>query len=81
MMTGQPERKVRLIIRELIAENLPVASTTEPPPGYFIITDRKQAAEYAESIKSRLIEDALRRRDFQRAADQWLMPAEQGRLI
>ena len=75
------DRQVRLIIRELITEGLPVASATEFPGGYFIVTTRKEAEEYALSIRERLIEDALRRRDFRRAADCYLAPAEQGRLI
>ncbi len=75
------ERKVRLIIRELIREGLPVASSTEALAGYFIVTTRQEAEQYAGSVRSRLIEDALRRRDFRRAADQYLTPAEQGILL
>ncbi len=75
------DRAIRLIIRELISEGLPVASSTERNPGYFIITTRRQAEDYALSIKSRLINDALRRRDFRRAADLYLTPAKQGKLI
>ena len=66
---------------------LPLASSTENPPGYFMITSRRQAEDYALSIRKRLIEDALRRRDFRRAAGQWLNklqpppPPVQGRLI
>jgi len=75
------ERKVRLIIRELIAEGLPIASSVQEPMGYFIVNTRQEAEQYALSIRSRLIEDAIRRKDFRRAADQWLTPAEQGKLI
>ncbi|KKL60062.1 hypothetical protein LCGC14_2209090 [marine sediment metagenome] len=75
------ERKVRLMIRELIREGLPVASSTEALAGYFIVATRQEAEQYAGSVRSRLIEDALRRRDFRRAADQYLTPAEQGRLV
>jgi len=49
--------------------------------GYFIVTTRQEAEQYAGSIRGRLIEDAIRRRDFRRAADQYLTPAEQGVLI
>ena len=79
-VTNEPERRVRLIIRELIGEGLPVASTTEAPAGYFIASTWREAEEYALSIRSRLIEDALRRRDFRRAAAHHLTPARQGRL-
>ncbi len=75
------DRAIRLIIRELIAEGLPVASLTDRPYGYFVVTNRQQAEDYALSIKGRLINDALRRRDFRRAADLYLTPAKQGKLI
>jgi DNA-binding GntR family transcriptional regulator len=80
-LTGHPDRAIRLAIRELIAENLAVASSTEPPAGYFLPLTRAEAEQYAESIKGRLIEDALRRRDFRRAAAMRLKPAEQGKLL
>ena len=80
-ITGAEDRKVRLIIRELIKEGLPVASSTETPAGYFLCSSWEEARSYANSIKNRLIEDALRRRDFRRSADLYLKPAEQGRLI
>jgi len=73
------DRKIRLIIRELITDGLPVASSTES--GYFIVKTRQEAGQYAQSIKNRLINDALRRRDFRRAADQYLTPAEQIRML
>ncbi len=75
------DRRVRLIIRELIAEGLPIAANTQTPPGYFVVTTRQEAEQYASSIRRRLIKDALRRRDFRRAADQHLTPAKQGKLI
>lgn len=76
-----PERKVRLIIRELIADGVPIASSTENMKGYFIIETRAEADTYAQSLRNRLIEDALRRRDFRRAAAHQLREAEQGVLI
>ncbi len=75
------DRQIRLVIRELISEGLPVASSTESPQGYFVVLTRQEAEEYAQSIKGRLIEDAIRRRDFRRAADQYLTPAIQLELI
>lgn len=75
------DRIVRLIIRDLIADGLPVASSTEYPQGYFIVSTRKEVEDYALSIKGRLIEDALRRRDFRRAADQYLTPAVQKKML
>jgi hypothetical protein len=97
MFGYKDDRIIRLTIRELIKgagdgnRGLPVASATvkvlqpsgkvKRQPGYFIPTDRQQAEEYANSIKRRLIEDALRRRDFRNAADQWLSSTPQGRLV
>ena len=81
IFTLRDDRRVRLIIRELITEGIPIASSTEAPAGYFTVATRQEANQYALSIRSRLISDAIRRRDFRRAADQYLTPAEQGRLI
>ena len=81
MVGHRGDRQVRLVIRELITDGLPVASSTESPAGYFIVATRQEAEDYATSIRSRLIEDAIRRRDFRRAADLHLAPAQQGRLI
>ena len=81
MLGLRDDRQARLAIRELITEGFPIASSTESPAGYFIVTTRQEAEQYALSIRSRLIEDAIRRRDFRRAADQYLTPAEQGKLI
>lgn len=81
MLGQKDDRKIRLIIRELISEGMPIASSTESPQGYFIITNHAEAERYAEGEKSRLIEIAIRRRDFRRAASLYLAPAQQGRLI
>jgi len=81
MVGHRGDRQVRLAIRALIADGVPVASSTESPAGYFVVADHNEAEEYASSIRSRLIEDALRRRDFRRAAGMYLAPARQGILI
>ena len=75
------DRRVRLAIRDLIKDGLPIAANTESPAGYFVVNTRQEADRYASSIRSRLISDAIRRRDFRRAADQYLTPAEQGILL
>ena len=81
MFNLRNDRQVRLAIRELITDGLPIAANTESPAGYFIVATRQEANRYAGSIRNRLIKDAIRRRDFRRAADQYLTPAEQGRLL
>jgi DNA-binding GntR family transcriptional regulator len=74
------DRQIRHIIRELITDGLPVASTTGHPAGYFLPINYREAREYADSLKDRLIEDARRRRDFRKAADAYLSLMRQGRL-
>ena len=81
MFNLKDDRQVRLVIRELITDGLPVAANTESPAGYFIVATRQEAKRYAGSIRSRVIKDAIRRRDFRRAADQYLTPAEQIRML
>jgi len=80
MLNQRDDRKIRLIIRELITEGVPIASATDAPAGYFLVSTYEEARQYAEGEKRRLIEIALRRRDFRRAADCHLKPVEQGRL-
>jgi len=80
MLGCRDDRGIRHIIRELISDGLPVASTTAYPAGYFLISSYEEKREYEQSLRDRLIEDALRRRDFRRAADCHLRPVEQGRL-
>src|SRR3990167_4950153 len=92
MFSFKDDRPVRQAIRQLIADGLPVAANTDirrGPLGYFIPTSPEQAQVYADSVKMRLIEDALRRRDFKRAAEAWFeakldlkpVPPGQGRLL
>ncbi len=75
------DRRVRIAIRELIAEGYPIAAIMEKPFGYFIIETIEEAREYQQSLKDRLIEDALRRRDFKQCAAQRLDLVTQGKLI
>ena len=81
MFGHRDDRKIRLTIRELIAEGIPVASATQPPLGYFLVNTWAEARQYQASLKARLVEDAIHRRDFSRSAALYLKPAEQGILI
>lgn len=80
-ITGLPDRKIRLIIRELIADGLPVLSATETPAGYYLPETRQEIRQYAQALRSRLIEDARRRRDILIYGDRYLQPARQERLL
>jgi len=75
------DRYIRLIIRDLIAEGYPIASSVQNPYGYFLVKDREEATEYQQSLKNRLIEDAIRLRDFRRSAGCTLATAKQGILL
>ncbi len=68
------DRPVRLAIRKLIAEGLPVAASVNPPLGYFIASSLDEAIEYMRTLKGRLVNDAYRRRDFKLASREILQP-------
>ncbi len=70
------DRRIRLAIRDLIAEGYPIASSVSPPMGFFIAQDRKEADQYLSDLKGRLVEDAYRRRDFKIAARAILQPEQ-----
>jgi len=70
------DREIRLIIRELIAEGVPIASSVYPPYGYYIVKTKEEAEDYLRVLKSRLVQDAYRRRDFKRAARAILEPEQ-----
>ena len=74
------DRAIRIAIRGLIADGIPVASSVIPPVGFFIAETREEVRQYIANIKSRLVEDAYRRRDFLRAAKKIVQP-EQMRLL
>ncbi len=70
------DRRIRLAIRELIAEGFPIASSVSPPMGFFIAQDKGEAEQYLSDLKGRLVEDAYRRRDFKIAARAILQPEQ-----
>lgn len=70
------DRYLRLLIGELIQEGYPIASATDSPAGFFIAQTREEVDHYAKGLRSRLIKDALRRRDFLRASRSILQPEQ-----
>lgn len=77
VICDEPERVVRLNIRELIAEGIPIASSTDGKTGgYFIASTRQEAADYMGKLRHRIIQDCLRYRDFKRAAQPLLNPGQ-----
>jgi len=75
------DRGVRVAIRELITEGLPIVSSTEPPQGYFISTSLEETKHCTESLRSRAVEIFLRRKELIRNTALYLKPAEQRRLF
>ncbi len=71
------DRVVRACIDELIKEDgYPIASVTHKPAGYFLAVTQDEVQAYARSLRSRLIQDALRRRDFLRASRNVRFPGQ-----
>jgi len=67
---GANDRSVRYMIRDLIEEGYPIASTTGKHPGFFIADTPEEVKGYIEQLTNRIREDALRLKDFKRAARQ-----------
>jgi len=65
------DREVRIAIRELIADRVPVAASSH---GYYIATSSDEAIQYMKVLRSRLVNDAYRRRDFKLASRVILDP-------
>jgi len=70
------DRTFRFLVLELIDEGHPIASTNTKPAGYFMAETPEEVNAYAQSLRSRLIKDALRRRDFLRASRSILQPTQ-----
>lgn len=72
------DRKVRLIIRELIAEGVPIASSVSEPMGFYIIRNGDEAREYMDVLKARIREDSDRLADFEKASREYSPPEQIG---
>lgn len=70
------DRKIRLIIRELIAEGVPVASSVSDPMGFYIVVSEYEAADYIRVLKERIKEDTARLRDFETACHEFAIPEQ-----
>lgn len=80
-LMSRDEREVRQVIREIIADGVPVLSRTDNPAGYFIAASFQEVEDYKKSLRSRLIEDALRLRDVRRGFTIYWNGNKQGRLV
>jgi len=70
------DRKIRLIIRELISEGVPIASAVSEPMGFYIVANEHEAANYIRGLKERIREDGARLRDFEAACHQFSLPQQ-----
>jgi len=78
---GYPnDRVIRVAIRELIGDRVPVAASTVTPSGYFITKTEEEATKYLAVLRGRLVEDAYRRRDFKLASKAVLDPYQMSML-
>jgi len=55
------DRRIRLMILELIWEGLPVLATPQEPAGFFLADTWEEYHEYDRQMKSRIAESAKRR--------------------
>lgn len=70
------DRKIRVLIRELIAEGVPIASSVAEPMGYFIVANEYEAADYIRVLKERIKEDSARLKDFEKAVSNYSVPEQ-----
>ncbi len=73
-------RMVRRCIAELEKEH-PIASTTEPPYGFYIVETAEEAREYRRVLRSRGKEIFIRYARFKQSAGRLLDKVSQGRLL
>ena len=61
------DRRIRVVIRDLIAQGIPIASSVTEPMGFYIVVNEDEAAEYLRVLDNRIREDKARRDDFAHA--------------
>ena len=77
-LLNMPDRQVRLLIRDLRADGVPILSSGA---GYYLPGNWDELRECLASMRNRLIADALTRRDIKVYGERYLTPAKQGVLI
>lgn len=68
------DRLIRLTIRELIKDGVPILSSVHPPYGYYIADNATDIKEHLGVLKHRALEDLRRYRDLKRAGKNILQP-------
>ena len=62
------DRKIRLVIQDLIASGHAIAASVSQPVGYYLIETPKEAKSYSAVLRSRAVQTFKRMREFERAA-------------
>jgi hypothetical protein len=76
------DRLIRMVIRDLIAQGVPVSSSVSEPMGFYLVVTPREAEEYIAVLEARIREDEARLRDFKRAVEAALGAlTEQPRMI
>lgn len=70
------DRMFRLIIRELIAEGYPIASSVSEPFGFYLVTNEHEALDYIRVLMERIKEDQARLDDFIKATSDYALPEQ-----
>ena len=68
------DRCVRLAIRDLIADGVPIISLVEPPYGYYIADNPEEVTEHLGELRHRALEVLGRYRDLKVASREILQP-------
>ncbi len=75
------DRIIQQAIRILRREGHPILSTCQRPYGYYIPETWNEVQDCLASMKHRLVEDALTRRDIKTACGLYFAGAEKVRLL
>lgn len=75
------DRAIRLAIRELIREGIPVAASVTEPMGFYLCSTRDEAVRYMTTLQARADEALARLRDFQEAVAKSFDIPQQGELL
>ncbi len=80
VMGFKNDRVVRLALRELIADGVPIISLVEPPYGSYIADNPEELIEYLVKLRHRAVEILGRYKDLKIAAKKILDPHQMGLL-
>lgn len=78
---GISDRLLQNIVRQLRREHQPILASTQKPYGYYMPASWAEVIEFAGSMRSRVIEDCLTRRDVLRGAPAYFENAKERRLL